>query len=189
MLSGDFFQLPPVNRGGKTEQSDMIVYSNAWKAMKPAICYLTEQHRQDDGKFTEILNSIRKDGLKESHFKEIEKRMHASIAHVEPTKLYTHNADVDMINMEALNKLTEKEYGYEMSGRGGDVLVDILKKSCLAHPKLILKKGAQVMFVKNNFDRGYVNGTRGVVVNFLGDGTPVVRTTTGDEIEVIEAGS
>jgi hypothetical protein len=38
-----------------------------------------------------------------------------------------------------------------------------LKKSCLAPEKLELKVGAKVMFVKNNFDEGYVNGTLGTV--------------------------
>src|SRR5207249_2239669 len=74
-----------------------------------------------------------------------------------------------------------------------------LKKSCLAPEEFILKKGAQVMFVKNNYEEGYVNGTLGEVIGFTEgfedvedeDGVmeeavslPIVRTFDGSEIIV-----
>jgi hypothetical protein len=72
-----------------------------------------------------------------------------------------------------------------MEGSGHEVLVDILKKSTLALPELILKEGALVMFVKNNFEKGYVNGTLGKVVAFEKDEfgiLPVVETVSGKRI-------
>lgn len=67
---------------------------------------------------------------------------------------------------------------------GRELLVETLKKSCLAVPVLALKKGAEVMFVKNNSDAGYVNGTRGEVIGFSADRAPLVRTLEGDTISV-----
>jgi ATP-dependent exoDNAse (exonuclease V) alpha subunit len=66
-----------------------------------------------------------------------------------------------------------------MQGRGPKKLVEALKKSCLAPEELYLKQGAVVMFVKNNFDAGYVNGTLGMVEGFTSDGFPNVRTHNG----------
>lgn len=42
VLSGDFFQLPPISRGDVQAE---FAYA-AWKELDPKICYLTEQHRQ-----------------------------------------------------------------------------------------------------------------------------------------------
>lgn len=202
ILSGDFFQLPPITRsqsassqmdmfdqteGSEQVPKDLIVYSRAWKEMRPAICYLTEQHRQDDVVFTNILNKIRQNKVEADHLDIVKSRLNAVLdVEIPPTKLYTHNVDVDTINQRELQKLSEMEYNYEMQTKGRDVIVEILKKSCLAHEKLSLKKGAQVMFIKNNFELGYVNGTRGIVESFRIDRTPVVRLMNGKRIEVKE---
>lgn len=189
ILCGDFFQLPPITRGRNADDGnidDMIIYSKSWKVMSPAICYITEQHRQEDETFTDILNNFRKDSLNNKHIEIIKERLNAKIENILPTKLYTHNMDVDQINNTELGKIKADEREYFMSSKGGDVLVEILKKSCLAHETLRLRVGAQVMFIKNNFERGYVNGTRGIVKRFYSDGTPVVETLNGELIDVIE---
>jgi len=62
--------------------------------------------------------------------------------------------------------------------------VKTLKKSCLAPEVLRLKIGAEVMFLKNNSEKGYVNGTRGKVHTFLADNTPIVKLHNGTEIMV-----
>ena len=95
---------------------------------------------------------------------------------IEPTKLYTHNADVDVINNGELKKIHGVEVTYEMLSKGRKPLVEALKKSCLAPEQLRLKKGARVMCVKNNFDKGYVNGTLGVVVSCGHGVDPIIRT-------------
>lgn len=196
ILSGDFFQLPPITRASSqpTEdfsqdidetRSDLAIYSNAWRTMKPAICYLTEQHRQDDEELTKILTSIRSGEIPEAHVATIRGRMGMTLTRiVEPTRLYTHNVDVDTINYAALGKLAGKEWSYAMEHRGRDVLVEILKKSCLAHDNLRLKVGAQVMFIKNNPEKGYANGTRGTVIEIKPSSVPVVRLMNGKSVEV-----
>ncbi len=70
-----------------------------------------------------------------------------------------------------------------MESRGRAPLVEALKKSCLAPEVLRLKEGAKVMFVKNNFEEGYVNGTLGVVVK-CGFEHIKVRTISGNFIDV-----
>jgi hypothetical protein len=60
--------------------------------------------------------------------------------------------------------------------------VEALKKSCLSPETLDLKIGAAVMFTRNNFDAGYVNGTLGIVADFAENGYPIVKTKTGERI-------
>lgn len=101
---------------------------------------------------------------------------------VEPTRLFTHNIDVDSVNDEALDGIGGEEFDYFMESYGNDVLVDTLKKSCLAPEHLRLKIGARVMFVKNNFEAGYVNGTLGVVADLNDDG-PTIKVFSGELIK------
>lgn len=190
ILSGDFFQLPPINRSNEPDLKDMVIYSEAWKLMNPAICYLTEQHRQDDEILTNILNTIRDNTINDEQYKYLEDRMHAELPEgVKATKLYTHNANVDHENNIELDTISADEKIYRMTSSGSDILVEILKKSCLAHENLRLKIGAEVMCIKNNFEEGYVNGTRGKIVSFLDSNdisgqvfTPVVELYNGKTV-------
>ncbi len=186
VLSGDFFQLPPIVKG-----EDAVFYvdsSQAWKKMNARICYLEEQYRQnDDRSFEKILNEIRSGAVSSTTRKIFEEmRGVRKKSKVTPTRLYTHNIDVDSVNEKELEKLEEEEFEYQMSTRGKSSLVASLCKSILAPETLKLKEGAVVMFVKNNFEEGYVNGTLGIVTS-LKHGVPVVETHSGKEISVTQA--
>lgn len=179
ILCGDFFQLPPVSRDSKI--NDFAYKSTAWAGMNIKICYLDEQHRQADGDFLRILNNLRKDSITEDDFEMLNGRINAP-AISSATKLYTHNADVDAINNFELQKINAPEEKYEMRASGARHLVRALKDSCLAPENLILKIGAVVMFVKNNFEKGYVNGTLGEICDFNDDGLPIVKINSGRKI-------
>ena len=164
ILCGDFFQLPPVSRVGERE-SYFSYRSETWKKLGLKICYLEEQYRHKDDKFIKILNGIRSNKISEESLLNLQKRSGAVLKEgIEPTKLHTHNINVDTINDAELNKLPGQIFTYKMEDKGRKSLVDALKKSCLAPEVLRLKKGARVMFVKNNFEEGYANGTLGKVI-------------------------
>jgi len=99
------------------------------------------------------------------------------------TRLYPHNADVDRINDEALSKIDAPAKVFEMRSEGAKALVESLKRGCLSPETLALKDGAAVMFTRNNFEHGYVNGTLGTVTGFSESGFPLVRTREGSMIE------
>lgn len=167
------------------EPKDFIFYSKVWQTMKPAICYLTEQHRQVDDLYTNILNSIRTGSVEDEHLACLGERLGADFPEgIRPTKLYTHNVDVDAINYGELQTIEGGEKRFDMYTKGRDNLVEVLKKGCLATPELRLKVGAEVMFIKNNNEKGYVNGTRGVIAYFAVSGAPVVKLYDGREVEV-----
>jgi predicted ATPase len=184
VLCGDFFQLPPVSRQGERE-AHFVYHSEAWKTLDPTICYLHEQHRQTDQNHVRILNEIRCNDVSESTYEDLQSRFNKEPENnAEPTRLYTHNIDVDSINAKALGEINDESRVFEMTSHGRPPLVEILKKSCLAPEILHLKIGARVMFVKNNFEGGYVNGTLGKVVGFEID-APIVRTTRGRRIKAV----
>lgn len=186
VLCGDFFQLPPVTRPGERE-AYYAYRSEAWHGSGLKVCYLEEQHRQSDDMCLEVLNSIRRsDNLGRAREILAGRHMADISIDIEPTRLYTHNADVDTINKHELSNIDGDEREYFMTSRGRDILVDALKKSCLAPERLALKRGARVMFVKNNFEEGYVNGTLGVVEDFDEAGYPVVRTADSRSIVATE---
>jgi ATP-dependent exoDNAse (exonuclease V) alpha subunit len=181
ILSGDFFQLPPIGRdNGRTQ---WVTESEIWQNMDLNVCYLTEQYRQEDIVFLNILNEIRDGKVSENSKKLLFERMNKEIDHkLEPTKLYTHNVDVESINLQELSKIRSQPYSYLMQSKGNSKVSEILKRSCLAPENLIIKKGAKVMFVKNNFEEGVVNGTIGRIVDFDENNFPIVATSTGLDV-------
>lgn len=172
VLSGDFFQLPPIGNDVK-----FVNHSDAWASMDIRICYLSEQYRQKDSSLEKILNEIRNDTVTDKTKKLLSKQEGIKTK----TRLYTHNEDVDRINEKELEKLKGKVYEYEMNTRGKKNLVANMKKSILAPEILKIKRNAVVMFVKNGFEEGYVNGTLGVVKGF-NKGKPVIETFDRREI-------
>jgi len=183
VLVGDFFQLPPIVRDG--EEQRFAFESISWKELKPLICYLKEQWRQDEGPLLSMLKSIRRGDIEEG-FPELEDRLNVEFEDVvRATKLYTHNADVDEINRQELSKLETTLESFTMTGSGKADLLEKLKESCLSPEVLHLKPGALVMCTKNNFDAGYVNGTLGEVVEICKDtGYPTIITNNGRTITI-----
>jgi ATP-dependent DNA helicase PIF1 len=93
------------------------------------------------------------------------------------TRLYSRNINVDSINEQELASIRGQEKMFTMAVEGFSVLVEGLKKSCLALEKLKLKIGAEVMFIKNDSSGKYVNGTRSIVIGFdKSEGWPIVKT-------------
>lgn len=183
VLCGDFFQLPPVSRAGELPPR-FVSHSQAWQTMNLQVCYLTEQYRQADREYLKVLNDIRSNSVDDTTFALLQKRYLAKITSpIKPTKLYTHNIDVDEKNEQELAKIPAKPRVFFMESKGPRPLVDFLKQSCLVSEELTLKVEAPVMFVKNNFQKGYVNGTLGKIIGFK-RGEPVVETIDGEEIVV-----
>lgn len=178
---GDFFQLPPVTRDNGLKK--FAFESEAWQKAQMKICYLEEQHRQEDEDFLKILNEIRNDMVSVWAREKLNGRLQKKIEGFDkPTKLYTHNLDVDRINKQELGKIIAKPKTFDMTAKGAKNLVDNLKRGCLAPEELVLKIGAIVMFVRNKFSGAtpvYVNGTMGTVVGFNGSNMPIIQTRHG----------
>jgi ATP-dependent exoDNAse (exonuclease V) alpha subunit len=194
VLVGDFFQLPPIQKrtteqkqqGLIPEKKAVFAYeSPAWKRLAPVVCYISEQHRQEDESFLELLLSIRKGTLEEDHYEFLKTRyIEREEMPEEVTKLYSHNVNVDQVNDQELSKIDDEEKRFEMLSSGSAALVTALKKGCLSPELLVLKKGSVVMCTKNNPKEHYVNGTLGTVISFDSfSGYPIIETKKEKRIE------
>jgi len=182
VLVGDLFQLPPITRG--SDAVDFVHRSLAWEELSPKVCYLTEQHRQTNDELLDLLEAMRRGDVGEMHEASLRERMGRTMpADLAVTKLYSHNMDVDSINDRHLRDIVGTGTVYEMRKIGREAKIEQLQKSVLAPDRLELKRSAEVMFVANNFAAGYVNGTRGTVMDFVDD-FPLVQLANGREVKV-----
>lgn len=184
IMSGDFFQLPPVNRADSF-QGSFVVFSKAWQELDPVVCYLEEQYRQEeDDVLSGILTAMRSRDIRRSHAEQLLARTEV----VPPpdsiyTELHTVNVDVDTQNEAKLKQLPGDEMIYQQSTTGSDNYVESLQRSVLAPAELHLKEGALVMAVKNSLDRKYANGSLGTVVAFdPATDYPIVKFLNGKEV-------
>jgi len=182
---GDFFQLPPVSKG---REISFAFESDAWNNAGLLNCYITEQHRQEDDVFLDILTSLRDGTITKDHVSILRDRNVKPLSLTGVTQLFTHNIDVDRINDAALRNIKSETWHSEMVEDGNEYLVSVIKKGCLSPETLYLKVGALVMFTKNKFEEDevvFVNGTIGTVVGFSAYNEPIVETKDGQTINVI----
>jgi hypothetical protein len=203
VLVGDFFQLPPIIKKDFEEDKQISILpqvglvadgrfaygSGAWQRAGFVVCYLTEQHRQDDNDFLSMLSGIRSNNFSPEHLKHLSSRQMDYDDMPEETekvtKLFSHNIDVDRVNDNELAKLEEQTKSFKMIASGNDRIADTLKKGCLSPENLELKKGAVVMCTKNNQKEHFVNGTLGTIIGFEEfSGYPIIKTRNGRNIVV-----
>jgi len=186
ILVGDFFQLPPVSKNYNKEAGAIrfVFQTPLWAEISPTMCYLSSSHRHEDPTLIKILAEIRSNTISEEsmeHFRG-RYRKHPTDIGSEITRLYTHNIDVDRINQTELAKLTTPSQVFTAQNTGAKKWTDRIFNASLVLLQLNLKEGALVFFIKNNYEKGYINGTLGTVSGFDSDGVPLVVTHQGVEI-------
>lgn len=182
VMSGDFFQLPPVNRND-SRVGGFVVNSAVWRELDPTVCYLEEQHRQDDEALSGILNALRSGDIRRRHAEALLARIDETPESDDVTEIHTVNIDVDRMNEARLEQLVGDEVFYTQTTTGPANYVESLQRSVLAPATLRLKEGALVMAVKNSAERKYVNGSIGMIVAFEhGTEYPIVKFRNGREV-------
>lgn len=183
VISGDFFQLPPVSKTFKEKR--FAWQSPSWRSLELKSCYLDEKFRQDDNRLIQILDEIRTGEVSSEARKLLKDSFHRKLStDFQVTKLYTHNVDVERINLAELKKLKGKSYSFTYSSKGSKKNIEKIFKTALVLEELVLKKDAVVIFIKNNPEKDYINGTTGVVIGFE-NGIPLVKISTGQVIKAV----
>ncbi len=186
VLCGDFYQLPPVIINRELAISDYAFSATAWSESKFVICYITENHRQEDNSLNTILNNIRSGELDYDLLETLNETTDRDFTDVNHVKLYSHNADVDSINRDNYKAIIAKEEKeYHMVAMGNKLLIEKLKSSCLSPEILKLKIGTKVMFTRNDKTGKYNNGTIGEVTGFAINDIPIILLNSGKQIEAV----
>lgn len=187
VLSGDFFQLPPISQRNEAPRDKFAFMSPSWVNADFTICYLMEQHRQQDAQgLNTVLNAIRAGNVSQEIF-DILEQCRVAQADDDITHLYTHNINVDKVNQTKLDALKTRPYEYYATYLGDEQYIHQLKRSMRTPDLLTLKKGAKVMFVKNSANGEFYNGTQGEVTAFATcdeEKLPVVTLTDGRKLLV-----
>jgi hypothetical protein len=182
ILSGDFFQLPPVRKQRGSELR-FVFQTDLWNELDLVPCYLAgSQRHRDDDTLLSILNEIRSGNVSEESMEHFRSRYKKKTVSQQVTKLYTHNKDVDSINDATLSELDTPMLVFHAETKGPKKWVEQIINNSLLVSELRLKKGALVFFIKNNYERGYINGTLGTVVDTSVQGYPIVETHDGQTI-------
>lgn len=168
VITGDFFQLPPVS---KNSQAKHAFQSKKWNTTIKHAVGLTQIFRQRDPVFTEMLNEMREGCLSlESiaRFSKLSRPLNLKNG-LEPTELFPLRAEVSTANQSRLGMLPGDEYTYICQDWGiTDKKARMQLLSDQAAPQVLkLKKGAQVVLIKNKSAK-LVNGSLGQVMGFMG---------------------
>lgn len=170
IFTGDFLQLPPVEKG----ERKFAFESEAWKNANVKTYNLTKIHRQADENFTHHLSKVRV-GLADEetieYFQSINKKEDDDSS--DGVKLFSRNINVDEYNEKKLDLIQGESKFYDAVLTGSSAEKEIIKKRVLANERLELKIGAKVMALKNESDLKYVNGSTGIVINLYEDSVKV----------------
>ena len=213
VLSGDFFQLPPVSVSGRDRDvlppgpdfvasreryakaglnpEGFVTESLVWGELAPVICYLTEQHRQDDGRLLHVLTDIRAGCVDQDDRDALVTRLGVT---PQPGEVAVHlfpvNRQADNLNDSRLARIDKEPHEFHAKQMGPAHLVERLKRNMLAPECLVLKTGAAVMALRNDADRQYVNGSLGTVRGFVNEnkgGWPIVEFENGNIVTMKQA--
>ena len=197
LLSGDFYQLPPVGEPGDENSGKFCFENPLWEDL---FCrggveiMLHTMFRQTNPVYVDILNNIRAGKLTKKGFRTLQSRcVPCDRTDIRPTKLLPLRRSVNSINHTEMEKLTGAVKTYKMrhkkktsddtaSKSQVDNELKHLRNSVMVEDELVLKLGAQVMCTYNIEVEGpdsIVNGSCGVVTAFSEDGLPIVTFVNG----------
>ncbi|KAK6350210.1 hypothetical protein TWF696_009930 [Orbilia brochopaga] len=174
IVTGDFFQLPPVPENGR--MAKFAFEANTWDSCIGHTILLTHIFRQKDPVFADMLNEMRLGALSPqsiANFKKLSRKLEFDDG-LAATELFPTRREVDNANNRQLMQLnTQQKEIYESLDESAMLQPDQRDKllsNCMAPRVLELKIGAQVMLVKN-MDETLVNGSLGRVVAFMSEKT------------------
>ncbi|KKA29313.1 hypothetical protein TD95_002384 [Thielaviopsis punctulata] len=168
VLTGDFFQLPPVP-DAQNRMAKFAFEASTWSTSIDHTIGLTQVFRQKDPQFANMLNEMRLGRISDQTvqaFRALSRELKFSEG-PETTDLYPTRQEVDNANLTRLRKLSGEIKRFEALDTGEPSLREKLLANMMCPKYLELKIGAQVMLIKNKDDSGLFNGLIGKVVSFM----------------------
>lgn len=190
LFIGDLLQLPPVVKDDEWRylksyyNSPYFFDAHVLQESKPLYIEFDKIYRQQDDNFITILNNLRENTIE---YEDIEILNQYYKPNFKPETdegyihLTTHNAKADALNREELQKLPGRSYYFMAEIEG-----EFSEYSYPLEETMELKKGAQVMFVKNDISgqQRYFNGKIGVISDISNDNIEVSFNDSSETVEV-----
>ena len=171
---GDLYQLPPVAQRHEWSilqeyySSPFFFDSYVIKEQMPMLIELNKIYRQKEDSFVALLNKVRNNNMNADDFEDLHSRYHPEFRPGIEEKYITltsHNNQADQINYRELQKLLAPSLTYNAI-----IEEDFPENMYPAEASLVLKKGAQVMFLKNDvIQKRYFNGKIGIIKSLKED--------------------
>lgn len=188
LLIGDLFQLSPVIKEAEWNLLEpyyngiYFFHSKAFQQLNILHFELDKIFRQQDKTFIHILNQVRNNQLTTNELQILNQRYQPNFKNTEKDYhiiLTTHNARAEEVNTQRMKELWSREYIYQAQIEG-----DFSEKNYPTEAQLVLKKGARVMFVKNDNQqpRQFYNGQIGKITALSKQS--IIVESEGEEIEV-----
>ncbi len=190
IVIGDLYQLPPVVRKDEAEEfankypSPYFFSSEAIDLLRAVgeirFVELDRIFRQTDKDFVDVLNGVRNRTATDAHLSLLNQRVVAAVPNEKDPPIYltSTNAAADEINAMRMAELPGKTRSY--SGNKNGIFAE---KDFPVDPNLELKVKARVMFLNNDSQGRWVNGTLGTISSGHKD-TVIVQIDDGNEVEV-----
>ena len=188
LLVGDIFQLEPVVKADEREiisrfyPNPYFFSARVFLEMELVAIELTKVYRQTDKVFVGVLDRIRTNTAGSADLQLLNTRCNAPI-HKGENDMYitlaTRRDTVDHINEQKLAELPGKAVKLQ-----GEIHGEFPENSLPTLMELIVKPGAQVIFIKNDQEKRWVNGTIGTISGLSDDGIMYVVTEDGKEFDV-----
>ncbi len=188
LLVGDIYQLEPVLK----EEDRLLLHpfyssvfffgAHVFREMQLVSIELKKVYRQTDPVFINILDHMRTSNVGTADLTLLNQRVGAELddnnSHLAIT-LSTRRDTADFINEKHLEMLPGESTIFK-----GNVKGEFPESSFPTPIELELKTGAQVMFIKNEYDKRWVNGTLGTIIGFGNDEDGVIYVRTENDIDV-----
>lgn len=189
LLVGDIFQLEPVVTHDMRDilrryyKNFFFFNARAFELINLVAIELRKIYRQSDSDFVALLDRVRINRATATDIKQLNQRYFPDYQEVNDNNLAvtlaTRRDTVDSINDEHMQALKTPEYSYE-----GVIEGDFPENSLPTALNLVLKVGAQVIFIRNEKEGRWYNGTIGKVTH-LEDARTFVALESGEEVAVL----
>lgn len=177
---GDFAQLPPVTPNG---QRDWCFLNQVWEQSGFQTVALSHNQRVSENLFLDVLSDVRHGKVTERVREFLNKHLQDHDESHPGTRLFPRKINAEKFNQHKLNELAEEEVTIDSIYLGSEKHIEYLMKTAPVPVKLVLKLGCRVLFLQNDPQRRWVNGTRGIITDIAPDKIMVTKDN-GREVQV-----
>jgi Flp pilus assembly protein TadD len=191
LMVGDVYQLEPVVKADEREilnrfyPSPFFFAARVFQQMELVSICLNKVYRQSDPVFINVLDHIRTNTVNEAQLQLLNTRVDAPVGKTDSDLFITLASRRDTVDFINQNKLAELPG--EPTLLKGEIKGEFPENSLPTQTELELKPGAQIIFIKNDQEHRWVNGTLGTLTGIDENDTLYIVTEEGKEVDVEQA--